>query len=79
MKITAPTRADVRTLAAELGLALSADDVAFFGDLLAGGIPAAYGPLDVEPDFTPTVKYPRTPGYMPGPDEDPKLWRFRAA
>ena len=80
MKITAPTRADVRTLAAELGLALSADDVAFFGDLLAGGIPAAYGPLDVEPDFTPTVKYPRTPGYMPGPDEDPHhAWYYKTA
>lgn len=80
MKITAPTHADVKTLAAELGLALSADDVAFFGDLLAGGIPAAYGPLDAEPDCTPAVKYPRTPGYMPGPDEDPHhAWYYKTA
>ena len=80
MAITAPTRAEVRTLASELGISLSAEDVAFFGEMLEGSIPAGYGPLDLEPDNVPIVRYPRTPGYQPEPEEDPHhAWYYKTA
>ncbi|MDA0260598.1 MAG: amidase [Proteobacteria bacterium] len=78
MTITAPTKDGVRILARELGLDLSDDDVEFFHELLGGGIPAAYGPLDAEPDYLPEVKYPRTPGYRPSQAEDPlQAWYYK--
>ena len=78
MTITSPTREGVRDLGHELGLDLSDDDVDFFHELLREGIPAAYEPLDAEPDFLPQVKYPRTPGYRPAPDEDPLgAWYYK--
>ena len=78
MTITAPTKDGVRELGRQLGLDLSDEDVGFFHEMLDGGISAAYGPLDAEPDYLPEVKYLRTPGYRPDSDEDPLgAWYYK--
>ena len=78
MKITAPTEDGVRELGYELGIDMSDEDVGFFHELLGDGLHAAYGPLDAENDYLPEVKYPRTPGYQPGPAEDPLgAWYYK--
>src|SRR5579875_2732466 len=55
------TLEQVREMAAELGMHHAA---------LAGGI-AAYNLLDQMPDELPEVKYARTPGRRPLPEENP--------
>jgi amidase len=78
MKIIAPTEDGVRELGYELGIDMSDEDVGFFHELLGDGLHAAYGPLDAENDYLPEVKYPRTPGYQPGPAEDPLgAWYYK--
>ncbi len=65
-----PTLEQVREMAAELGMTFSDADLAMHHAALAGGI-AAYNLLDQMPDELPEVKYPRTPGRRPMPEENP--------
>ncbi len=71
MSIKAPTPKQIRTVADDLGLSLSADDVAEFGAMMTTTLGNYYAPLDRLPDNLPEVAYPRTPGHRPGADEDP--------
>lgn len=69
MSVEAPSAAELRQCAAELGLTLSDDDMAsFFG--LIGETLQAYDLVDSLPDNLPEVKYPRTAGYRPGGEEN---------
>jgi amidase len=63
------TQAEVESIASELGLHFDAADAAFFQKLLA---PFAATPslLDALPDELPPVRFPRTPGVRPPPDEN---------
>jgi len=65
-----PTLEQVREMAAELGMTFSDADLAMHHAALAGGI-AAYNLLDQMPDELPEVKYARTPGRRPLPEENP--------
>jgi amidase len=69
MAVQTPSLHQMRAVAARCGLSLSDGDLESFRALLAGSI-AAYNMIDAMPDELPSVTYPRTPGYRPGPDEN---------
>jgi amidase len=69
MAVQVPTPAQLREVAEEMGLSLTEADVASFIALLRPSV-AAYNVVDAMPDNLPAVKYPRTPGYRPAPEEN---------
>ena len=69
MAVSLPTERQVADIAQGLGLALSESDIATYRNLFGPTI-AAYNALDAMPDNLPQVRYPRTPGYRPGPEEN---------
>lgn len=68
--VKAPTLAQLRALAAGLGLTFSDDDLLAHHAALLPGI-AAYNRLDRMPDELPPVAYPRRPGRRPAAEENP--------
>jgi amidase len=69
MAVQIPTPQQVREAATEVGLSLTDADVQSYIGLMKGNI-AAYNLVDAMPDNLPAVKYPRTPGYFPPPEEN---------
>lgn len=69
MAITRPTALQIVEVAAELGMTLSAEQAAGYLALMQPNFDA-YDIVDAMPDNVPAVKYPRTPGYRPGPEEN---------
>ncbi|MEX2482078.1 MAG: amidase [Gammaproteobacteria bacterium] len=69
MSIKRPTLDDIDLIASQYGLDLSTEDLVSFQGLMEGPF-ASYERLDalVEPKLP--VKYPRTPGYRPAPEEN---------
>ncbi len=76
MTVTLPTPDQLRAIADQCGLSLTEEDVASFRGLMQGSI-EAYNVVGNMPDEVPTVKYPRTPGYRPGPEENPRNAWYR--
>jgi len=56
-------------IAEEMGLSLTDADVASFIGLMRPSV-AAYNVIDAMPDNLPLVKYPRTPGHRPLPEDN---------
>ncbi|WP_407521312.1 amidase [Methylobacterium oryzisoli] len=78
MSITRPTAEQVAALAAGLGMTLSPDEAVAYRALMEGAF-AAYDIVDAAPDVVLPVKYPRMPGYRPGPDENPYgAWYYKS-
>ncbi len=78
MPVQNPTADQLREVAEEIGLSLSDDDVQSFLGLMAGSIDA-YNIVDQMPDNLPQVRYPRTPGYRPGGDENKyNAWYYKS-
>ena len=71
MAVQLPTPSQLLDIADEVGLALTAADVASFVELLRPSI-AAYNLVDAMADNLPAVRYPRTPGYRPMGEENPR-------
>ena len=69
MTVKRPTAEQLRTIAAELGMSISEVDIASYLSLMQPNF-AAYDAVAAMPDYLPTVKYPRTPGYRPEGDEN---------
>jgi amidase len=69
MSVTLPTIEQLHDIADQCGFSLSDSDLASFRHLLAPYI-TAYNLIADMPDELPPVKYPRTPGYRPGPEEN---------
>ena len=69
--VKAPTVEQFRDVAADLGLSFSDADLMAHLDALGPNI-AAYNIIDRMPDEMPVVKYPRTPGYRPSAEENPR-------
>ena len=69
MAVRLPTPTQTRDVARQCGLSLTDGDVESFRGLF-GAYVAAYNLVDAMPDEVPAVKYPRTPGYRPGPEEN---------
>jgi amidase len=73
MPVRLPSPDELLEIAASFGMTLDAKDAESFRGLMAGSI-ASYNRLDQLPEPKLPVKYPRTPGYRPGPEEN----RFNA-
>src|SRR5262249_61660592 len=69
MPVAYPTPEQVREAASGVGLSLTEADIQSFLGLMKGNIDA-YNIVDRMPDYLPPVKYPRTPGYYPPPEEN---------
>jgi amidase len=76
--VALPTPDQLLSVADQCGLALTNEDVASFRGLMQGSIDA-YNAVAAMPDEVPAVKYPRTPGYRPAPEENPRnAWYFKS-
>lgn len=79
MIVKTPSLAEIETLAARFGLALSKEDTASFQTLMAGTL-ESYRRVHQLVEPKPRVKYPRSPGYRPGPAENPyNAWCCKTA
>jgi amidase len=77
MAVKFPTTEDLARVAADLSLSLTAQDLESFRGLMANSI-ASYSRLDELTEPTLPVKYPRTPGVRPQPEENPfNAWYWR--
>ena len=70
MTITPPNRDQILQIAERYGFSLTTDDAIEYEGYLRD-LSAAFDRLDEYPEPKLPVKYPRTPGYRPGPAEDP--------
>jgi amidase len=78
VSVALPTPDQLRAIAEYCGLALTDEDVTSFRGLMQGSVDA-YNAVAAMPDEVPVVKYPRTPGYRPGPEENPRNAWYRKA
>jgi amidase len=76
MTVQVPTIAQLREVAEQCGLSLADHDLESFRGMMLPSV-AAYNAIDAMPDEVPTVRYPRTPGYRPGPEENPRNAWYR--
>ncbi len=70
MAVQVPTNEQLLEIADEIGLSFARNDADSFADILRPFI-AAYNIVDAMPDNLPEVRYPRTPGRRPSPEENP--------
>ncbi|MDB5407607.1 MAG: amidase [Rhodospirillales bacterium] len=70
MKVRRPTTSQLAAIADGLGMAMTSEDIDFFAAAIEPCC-LAYDALQLMPDDLPVVSYPRTPGYFPGPEENP--------
>jgi amidase len=77
MPVTVPTPDQLKQIASEMGLSLTESDVASFIELMRPNVDA-YNVIDQLPDNLPQVKYPRTPGHRPLPEENAhNAWYYK--
>ena len=69
MSVTRPTVDQLRAVAEDLGIAISDADIASYRAIMETNF-AAYDAVAAMPDYLPTVKYPRAPGYKPEGEEN---------
>ena len=69
MAVSPPTSDQLKVIADAMGLALTESDLASFVALMKPSIDG-YNVVDALPDNLPAVKYPRTPGVRPQPEEN---------
>jgi amidase len=76
VSVALPTQSQLRAVAEQCGLSLTDDDVASFRGLMQGSVDA-YNLVAAMPDEVPSVNYPRTPGYRPAPEDNPRNAWYR--
>jgi len=76
VSVVLPTPEQLRAVAIQCGLSLTDEDVASFRGLMRGSVDA-YNLVASMPDEVPPVKYPRTPGYRPSAEENPRNAWYR--
>src|SRR5437588_49865 len=77
MPVRLPSVDQLLEIAGSFGMTLTTEDAASFRGLMSGSI-ASYNRLDQLPEPKLPVKYPRTPGYRPGADENPlNAWYWK--
>jgi amidase len=69
MSVARPALEQMVDLVESLGMTMTRERVAEFLSLMEGNF-VAYDLVDQTPDYIPTVKYPRTPGYRPDATEN---------
>jgi amidase len=65
-----PTLDQMHDIVTSLNMSMSQGEVAEYLDVLEGTF-EAYDRVNQLPDYLPPVRYPRTPGYRPGANENP--------
>ncbi len=77
MAVTAPTPDQLKQIASDMGLSLTESDVASFIALMKPTVDA-YNTVEQLPNDLPPVKYPRTSGYRPLPEENThNAWYYK--
>jgi amidase len=71
MAVSPPTPDQLKAIADTMGLSLTESDLTSFLGLMKPSIDG-YNVVDALPDNLPAVKYPRTPGVRPQPEENPR-------
>jgi len=78
MPVSLPTPEQLKRIAAEMNLSLTDSDIASFRALMQPSIDG-YNVVDKLPDNLPPVKYPRTPGYRPQPEDNAhNAWYYKS-
>ncbi len=78
MTIKRPTLEQLQDIATDFGMDLSPERAAEFLALMEGLI-ASYDVVEALPDEKPPVKYPRTSGYQPAPEENKyNAWYYKS-
>src|SRR5215813_11509746 len=78
MPVTLPTPDQLRKIAGDMGLSLTESDVDSFIALMKPSV-EAYNVVDELPDNLPQVRYPRTSGYRPQPEENKhNAWYYKS-
>ena len=78
MPVSLPTPDQLKRIAEKMNLSLTDADVASFLALMKPSIDG-YNVVDALPDELPPVKYPRTPGYRPQPEENAhNAWYYKS-
>jgi amidase len=78
MAVYRPTLEQLSDIAEEFGMSLDPQALAEYQSLMQATIDA-YDVIDNLPEPLPEVKYPRTPGYRPGPEENPlNAWYWKS-
>ncbi len=73
-----PTLEQMREIVSSLHMSMSDHEIAEYMEVMEGTI-QAYDRLTELPDYLPPVRYPRTPGYRPGPAENPlNAWAVKS-
>jgi len=70
MSVKRPTLEQMTDIVEALGMNMTPERIGEFLEQMQGNF-VAYDLVDQMPDEIPIVKYPRTPGYRPGPEENP--------
>jgi amidase len=77
MSVCVPTPEQLKAIADQMGLSLTDNDIASFIDLMKANVDA-YNVVDRLPNHLPQVKYPRTPGYRPAPEDNKhNAWYYK--
>jgi amidase len=78
MTVTVPTPDQIKEIAREMGLSLTANDVDSFIALMKPSV-EGYNVVDQLPENLPPVKYPRNPGYRPSQEENQQnAWYYKS-
>jgi amidase len=78
MPVSLPTPEQLKRIAEEMNLSLTDSDIASFRALMQPSIDG-YNVVDQLPDNLPPVKYPRTPGYRPLPEDNAhNAWYYKS-
>lgn len=70
MTIKRPTLSQMRDMASRFGMSLSDAELEEYSQIIEPYM-QAYDRLDAMPDYLPEVRYPRSPGRIPDPSENP--------
>lgn len=77
MAVRRPTSEQMQDLVLDLGMQMQPEILEQFRSLMEGSI-ASYDVVDSLPDEKPEVRYPRTPGYRPGAEDNPyNAWSIK--
>jgi amidase len=78
MPVSLPTPEQLKRIAEEMNLSLTDSDIASFRALMQPSIDG-YNVVDQLPDNLPPVRYPRTPGYRPQPEDNAhNAWYYKS-
>lgn len=70
MSITRPSAQEIQRIGERVFMDIEAAEAQEFAELIDGNL-RIYEALDALPDDLPPVKYPRTPGHRPSPEDNP--------